>query len=109
MIKSRYHGAGYMLVDNRASDWGNKIESDILCCCKCETTIHRHTYIDHLGLVHFGWTEKGGYCHRCDKPMCLSCASGPECPPGCGGFEKEFLRLVDESYHRQQNAKILGI
>jgi hypothetical protein len=29
-MRSRFAGAGYVLVDNRASEWGNKIESDVL-------------------------------------------------------------------------------
>ena len=98
-MKSRFAGAGYILVDNRASDWGNRIESDVLVCGGCQSLLHRHDTIDHQNRIHIGWANEGAWCHRCAKP----------CPPECGGFEKRFFELVEDQYRREQNAKILGI
>ena|SRR5215469_5324229 len=109
-MKSRFNGAGYALIDNSASDWGTKVESDVLACGKCEAVIFRHSYVDHRGIGHLGWEAQGGQsCNCCDMPICARCASGPPCEIGCGGFKKKFDQQIEESYRREQNAKILGI
>ena len=107
-MKSRFAGAGYILVDNRASDWGNRIESDVLVCGGCQSLLHRHDTIDHQNRIHIGWANEGAWCHRCAKPLCAACGAKP-CPPECGGFEKRFFELVEDQYRREQNARILGI
>jgi hypothetical protein len=107
-MKSRFAAAGYILVDNRASDWGNRIESDVLVCGGCQALLRRHDTIDHQGRVHVGWANEGAWCHRCDKPLCAACGAVP-CPPQCGGFEKLFFEAVEDRYRRAQNARILGI
>jgi hypothetical protein len=106
--QSRHHGAGYILIDNSASDWGNKIEADIRCCGLCEKILPLHDTVDHLGRLTVGWRNEGAYCHRCDKPLCHECGSKP-CPSECGGFEKKFADAIEEQYRIEQNAKILGI
>jgi hypothetical protein len=107
-MKSRFAGAGYALIDNRASDWGNVVESDVLVCGGCQAVLYRHDTIDHRGRVTAGWAADGAWCHRCDKPLCAACGAAP-CPPECGGFEKRFRRLVEEQYRREQNARLFGI
>jgi hypothetical protein len=103
-------GAGYALIDNSASDWGNKIEADVLSCIRCQKILFRQHTIDHLGRIHLGWNDTGAWCHRCDAPLCFECAapSNP-CPAQCGGFRAELDRAIEANYHRTQNAKILGI
>ena len=109
-MRSRFHGAGYALIDNSASDWGTKIESDVLGCGKCQAVIFRHSYVDHLGIGRLGWDAHGGQrCNCCDAPICLACAAGPPCAPDCGGFKKAFDRQFEDNYRQLQNAKILGI
>jgi hypothetical protein len=109
-MKSRLNGVGYALIDNSASDWGNKIESDVLSCGKCQAIIFVHSYVDHNGIGHLGWRDTGGHrCNCCDAPVCISCSSGLPCTPDCGGFKKAFDRQFDNVYQREQNAKILGI
>jgi hypothetical protein len=107
-MKSRFAGAGYVLVDNSASDWGNKAESDVLVCGGCQAVLFWHDTIDHQGRIHVGWAGEGAWCHRCDKPLCTACGAKP-CPPECGGFEKRFFEAVEDQCRREQNAKILGI
>jgi len=60
-MTSRFAGAGYLLVDNRASDWGGKIESDVLVCRKCEALLHRHDTVDYRGRVYVGWANEGAW------------------------------------------------
>jgi hypothetical protein len=114
MSKSRYHGAGYLLVDNSASDWGTKEESDLLVCGMCDCTIRVQDWVDHLGRFHEGHRANGAFCHRCDKPLCGSgannCAARPPCSPGhCPSFIMTLEEKINDYYRRQQNARILGI
>jgi hypothetical protein len=99
---------GFILIDDRASEWGNKIESDLLVCGQFEPLQHRHDTIDHQGRVHVGRANEGAWCHCDDKSLCAACGAVP-CPPECGGFEKRFMQLVEDQYRREPNAKILGI
>jgi hypothetical protein len=113
-MKSRFHGAGYLLSDNRASDWGTKDEDDLLGCGHCGASIRRHGHTDVHG-YHPGWIEEGGMCCICDQPLC-----GPECNDcrakvalpldqggGCNHQERQLERALHDAHRREQNAKLL--
>jgi hypothetical protein len=110
-LRSRYTGAGYAFIDERASDWGYLVESDVLACGKCERVIFRHNYVDQHGIGHLGWDAQGAQvCNCCDSPICVQCANGPPCELAtCGGAKARFERQINEFYHRGQRAKILGV
>lgn len=90
------HGAGYMLNDNRASGNGVK-EADIVSCPHCQALIE-------LAL----WKEDGGFCGKCNKPVCGPCADRMA-TKGCAPFVKLIEDHLDKVYRQQQNAKVLGI
>jgi hypothetical protein len=114
MSKSRNHGAGYILVDNTASDWGTKEEGDLLACGGCDALLRVQDWVDHQGRFHEGHRANGAYCHRCDKPLCGSgnnnCAAKPACTQGnCHSFKMTFEEKVNANYRKEQNARMLGI
>mgnify|MGYP001616682320 CR=1 FL=1 len=95
-MTSLFNGSGYYLSDNSASG-GKREEDDMLAC--------NH----HNGLMLKSvWKKQGGFCMGCGKPLCLPCFERAR-KFGCEPSIKKFTAEVNESYHREQNAKILGI
>lgn len=98
MTRSIFHGAGYMLVDDRASG-GKRVEADMLGCNHCQALIPKAAYVA---------GTSGSHCLRCDGPMCNACIERSR-TFGCETFIKKFTHQIDQDYLRQQNYKVLGI
>ncbi len=108
-MRSIWNGAGYLLADNRASDWGTKDEDDLLGCGHCQALIRKHGHFSQALQRYLpGWVEDGGMCCVCDKPLCPSCRDRVV-TQGCDSFAKMFERAIEDHYRREQNARILGI
>jgi hypothetical protein len=91
-MKSTFHGMGYLLNDNRAS--GGKVEeADLLGCVSCQALIDKKK-----------WQAEGCYDHQLGGPICSTCER-----TGTQNFKQYLDRALQESYRREQNAKILGI
>lgn len=95
-MKSIFAGAGYVMVDNRASGGGLR-EDDLLGCLHCQALIDKSK-----------WSAEGAFCHVCYGPICSFCDER-KTTFGCEVFEKRFARAIEENYRKEQNAKILGL
>ncbi len=117
MPKSIYNGAGYLLADNRASDWGTKDEDDLVGCGHCGATIRKHGYTDRQGKYHPGYLEEGGWCVGCGKPLCgpenCNCRDKAMRPVeqggGCVAMEREIEKALKEHHRKEQNSKVRGL
>lgn len=89
-------GAGYISIDETAAGKGHR-EADIYCCSHCQAVIFVKA-----------WREDGGFCGRCQAPVCGPCADRMQ-TRGCEPFTAQVERMLEEVYRREQNAKILGI
>jgi hypothetical protein len=96
-MRSIFNGAGYLIADNRASDWGTIEEADLIGCAHCNQTMKKRD-----------WQEDGGFCHCCAKPICGPCADAMP-RSGCVPYLRKLERAVDDAYRREQNRRILGI
>jgi hypothetical protein len=112
-MQSIFNGAGYLLADNSASDWGTKEEDDLLGCGHCHAVIRKHAHTDPVTKRRIpGWLDEGGHCYVCNQPLC-----GPQnnnCRDraqrhGCEAYARVLERAIEDNYRREQNAKILGI
>jgi hypothetical protein len=96
MVKSIYHGMGYNLRDDRASDNGLE-ENDLLGCTHCQRLLRKTE-----------WQAEGGFCHSCNAPVCSGCAA--RIPKfGCTPFLRQLETQLEQKYRREQNARLLGI
>jgi hypothetical protein len=98
MTKSVFNGSGYFKNDDRHS--GGKLEEDdLLGCGHCPRPVKAHK-----------WQLQGGMCFVCGEPLCFACYAEAHKTKQCvGSQEDQIIRAVNENYHKQQNAKILGI
>ncbi len=87
---------GHVHIDHRAGD-GGVFEDDIVGCNHCQAAMHRSE-----------WRKKGGYCSCCDSPLCNACAEETK-RSGCLPWRKFVDEQLDAQYHRDQNAKVLGL
>lgn len=95
-MKSIFTGHGYVMNDNRASG-GLLFEDDLLGCKHCQGLIDKSK-----------WRQQGAFCHACDSPLCSYCDQRqPQF--GCEVFEKQISQAIENSYRKEQNAKVLGI
>lgn len=94
-MRSMFSGAGYVMVDNRASGGGMR-EDDILGCKHCQAAIDKSK-----------WKENGAFCHACDGPICSHCDVRTSAF-GCENFERKFARAIEDQYRREQFRKVLG-
>lgn len=95
--KSVYSGMGYVIADNRASDWGTVEETDLIGCAHCHGIMKKKA-----------WQDNGGYCSNCDHAVCATCADRM-LTHGCESFKRKIDQAVDTQYRQQQNARILGL
>ena len=95
-MKTISTGEGYLLNDNRCS--GGKLEeAAMLGCNHCQKLI-----------VKSEWQADGAFCHCCDAPVCGPCGDRARYV-GCAPFLKTLEQAIEETYRREQNAKILGL
>lgn len=85
-------GAGYYRSDNRGSG-GRFLEANFHTCAHCQK-----------GMVISAWKEDGGWCGKCSKPICNTCADRM-LTKGCEPFEALIAKAVEASYRR---ARLLG-
>jgi len=95
-ISRRTNGQGYYINDNRVSG-GNLTEGDVWTCLHCQATV-----------IKSAWKEQGGFCHRCNGPLCDPCAA-KAVQEGCTPFLKLIERQLQDAHRREQNARIFGI
>lgn len=96
-MKSIYSGHGYFLNDDTASG-GVKSEDDLLSCSHCQAPIKKSD-----------WKLQGGMCNVCTSPLCFNCVKRAA-KFGCEGpYVRQLEQAVNDSYRREQNAKLLGI
>jgi len=88
------HNAGYLLNNQNAR---NKQEADIQCCTHCETVIQMQK-----------WSEDGGWCGRCNAPICGPCADRM-LTYGCEPFIKKLEAAHDMSVKLSQFRKLAGL
>ena len=93
-MKTYTNGMGYVIADNRASDWGTIEEADLIGCNHC-----------HCAMKKPAWQADGAFCHVCDRPICPNCAEKPGCTP----YVEKLQRAINEDYRRRQLARMLGI
>jgi hypothetical protein len=60
---------------------GQKTEADTFTCAHCQRVV--------MVKPKATASECGGWCGRCAKPICPSCAA----KPGCAPFEKQLERI----------------
>lgn len=97
-MKSRFNGAGYLLSDNTASDWGTKEEADILSCGHCQALIKKSD-----------WKEDGCWCSCCDQAVGVTCGCAKRMlTRGCENFLMKLEKAIERKYTVDQNARILG-
>jgi hypothetical protein len=97
MTQSIFDQAGYFMNDDRASG-GALQEDDLLGCAHCPRPVKKAK-----------WKNAGGMCVPCGKPLCFACFERTK-EFGCEGpYEKKIIEAVNNSYRREQNAKILGV
>ena len=116
MTKSVFNGMGYMVADERASDWGGVDEADILSCGHCGALMRKVGHRDRKGAYHPGWVEEGGQCCLCNQPLCgpegFDCRARAGLPldqgGGCNHQERQMERALSDQHRKQQNARILG-
>jgi hypothetical protein len=97
-MKSIFNQSGYFLNDDRASG-GRFEQDDLLGCGHCPRPVKKHK-----------WQAQGGMCYVCGKPLCFACYEIMHKSKQCAGSqEDQIIRAVNETYHKQQNAKVLGI
>ena len=98
MPRSIFNGSGFFLNDDRAS--GGKLEKDdLLGCGHCSKPVKKHK-----------WVSAGGMCYVCGNPLCFACYEEAHKTKQCkGSQEEQIIRAVNETYHKRQNAKILGL
>lgn len=94
---SRFDGAGYLISDNSASDWGTREEDDVVCCAHCQAVVRKRQ-----------WVVAGGYCSNCDAPLCKTCADALQ-QQGCQNFMRKIDEALRDHHRREQNARLLGI
>lgn len=87
---------GYLLNDNRASGHGKK-EVDIYVCEHCQKILEVPM-----------WKDDGGWCGRCQKPICGKCADRM-LTEGCVPFLKKLEQALEADYRRSQYRKMLGV
>jgi hypothetical protein len=91
-----FDGQGYFLNDNTCSG-GLRIEDDLINCRHCQRSMLR-----------CDWVQEGGFCHRCDAPICSTCAD-PRLTGECKPIQQQIDEVLNARYHREQNARLLGI
>lgn len=72
-----HRAGGYLLVTGP----GGTAEADTFTCCHCQQVV--------IVPPKAAPADAGGWCWRCSKPICSSCAASGECTP----FEKRLERL----------------
>lgn len=95
---------GYYLSDNRASG-GKREEAALIGCNHCQKTMMRGNVSNPLPDT---WANDGGWCSCCNGAVCAQCADRM-LEHGCEVFVKKVDQQLAGLYHREQNAKILGI
>ncbi len=89
-------GSGYYCNDDRPSG-GKKTEADIRTCTHCQKI-----------LIMKAWAQDGGYCSKCDAPVCGPCADRME-HMGCEPFVKIVERQADMAVKLSTFKKLAGI
>ncbi len=96
MVRSVFNGAGYLRSDNRCSG-GDLDEADVVGCSHCQKIMKKT-----------GWKADGGFCHRCDAPVCgLCCDRIPL--HGCEVFMRVLETALAKKYRLEQNARLMGL
>lgn len=88
------HGAGYFL-NNKALR--RKDEADVQQCKHCESVILMQK-----------WAEDGGWCGRCNAPICGPCADRM-LTHGCEPFLKKIEAAFDMTVKLAQFRKLAGL
>ena len=95
-------GAGYFRNDNRPSG-GQQDETDIQSCPHCQSVIKMQEW----RRITSGKLA-GGYCIRCDEPICWMCV--PEyAKNGCMPFLAKIDRYTDHQEKLRQFRKLAGL
>jgi hypothetical protein len=89
-------GAGYYRNDDTPSG-GKKAEADIRTCKHCQAIIKLQE-----------WKEDGGFCRRCDAPICNLCATRM-LTFGCEPFLRELEKQASDQMRFIQFAKLAGL
>ena len=95
-MRSIFNGHGHMLNDNRCSG-GAREEADVLGCNHCQRLI-----------LKCEWISEPTYCPQCDEAVCMQCHARIR-DHGCEPFIAQLNAQLKAAYHREQNARMLGI
>jgi hypothetical protein len=90
------HNAGYYRNDDRCSG-GKLSEADIRTCPHCQALINMQA-----------WKDDGGFCRRCDAPVCAHCATRA-LTYGCEPFLKRLDQFTDALVKYQSYIKMAGL
>jgi hypothetical protein len=96
-------GAGYFVNDNTASG-GTVVEDDVRTCPHCQAVILMRQW----RLVGGDGRMGGGFCTKCNAPVCPNCAAKMPtegCIPFIAKLEKDF----DMTVKLKQFMKIAGL
>lgn len=88
--------AGYYNSDNTASG-GRKVEADVQTCKHCQKIILMQA-----------WKDDGGYCSRCQAPVCGPCADRM-LTFGCEPFLKTLEATLEHQHRVVGFAKLAGL
>ena len=89
-------GAGYLQA-NTGGHNNRQTEADIRTCTHCQTVIN-------LSL----WKDDGGYCSRCQAPICGQCADRM-LTHGCEPFIAQIERACEVRHSLEQFRRLAGL
>lgn len=88
-------GAGYLGAET-GGHRSKKVEADIQTCSHCQAAISMQA-----------WKDSGGWCSRCQKPVCAPCADAM-LKHGCLPYLARLEQILETDEQRAQLRKLLG-
>lgn len=85
------------LQANTGGHRNRKIEGDVKTCTHCQTVI-----------IMQAWKEDGGWCGRCQAPICGPCADRM-LTHGCEPFIAQIEKGLNKAYKLEQMRKVAGL
>lgn len=89
-------GAGYFVNDDTPSG-GKKVEGDVRTCMHCQAI-----------LIMQKWKDDGGWCGRCNAPICATCADRMD-THGCEPFIAQIEKALKITPRLEQFRKEAGL
>ena len=96
------HSAGFYQNDDTPSG-GAQAKADIQTCTHCQCVLFMHPVVGQVC-----WKDDGGWCGRCNKPICGPCADRM-LTRGCEPFIKTLERQLEAAYRRRQFRALAGV